>query len=72
LEYAEWTFGQEVIVVTVGAVSNTLVFLLMVVISQLCKVLFNSFPRYFHKVISWIGIYAVLDPFLTAVFDILS
>lgn len=44
----------------------------MVAISWACTKWLHWFPKFWYKVICWIGIYAVLDPFLTFFFDTIS
>lgn len=52
--------------------SNTIVFCLLIFIAWFSKSFFKCFPKVFHTVICWVGIYAIFDPFLTLFFDICS
>lgn len=72
LTYSSWKFWQDCIFVATGAISNTIVFLFLVGISWACTKWLKWFPKFWYKVICWIGIYAVLDPFLTFFFDTIS
>lgn len=67
--YAAWLFYQEILIVTTGALANTAVFLLCYLTSYLGK-RYLQYPKFFHKVVSWMGVYAVLDPFLTLLIDV--
>ena len=70
LEYAAWNFTQECAVVAVGPLANTAIFGLLFLWSALTRRWCGCFPQYFYKVICWIGVYAILDPFLVLFFDL--
>lgn len=72
LTYSSWKFWQDCIFVATGAISNTIVFMFLVGVSWACTKWLKWFPKFWYKVICWIGIYAVLDPFLTFFFDTIS
>jgi len=72
LVYASWEIWQEFVVVCVGALANTLVFFVYILSIWLFKKTCKCFPRLFETVICWMGIYAILDPALTLLFDLVS
>lgn len=72
LVYAPWEFYQDVFVVVAGAFSNTLVFIAMVAGSLLSRWCCGYYPKFWYKIVCWMGIYAVADPPLTFFFDTCS
>ena len=71
LEYAAWEWWQDCVVVVVGGMSTTFVFGFMVLVSMTMRHYLRWYPKFWHKVLCWIGIFAVLDPVLTLLFDTL-
>ena len=69
LEYAPNSFIQEAVCSTAGAMGNTLVFAINFTIAWGMKKAFDWYPKYYHNIICWMGIYAVLDPFITLFLD---
>jgi hypothetical protein len=53
----------------VGAVSNTFAFFLNFMIAYGMKRVFDWYPKFYHNIICWMGIYTVLDPFITLFLD---
>lgn len=53
LVYAAWSFYQDVFAVAAGALSNTLVFLLMYWGSILSNKCLNWYPKFWYKVVCW-------------------
>lgn len=71
VDYAWWSFYQEVLVVSMGILSNSLLMLFMVALAIFFKKsCFNCFPRMFYKVICWYGIITFFDPFITLIIDL--
>eukprot|EP00347_Sterkiella_histriomuscorum_P020652 403336985 len=69
INYAFWNIGQEVAVITVGVVSNTLILAMLILICYLSQKYIYCFPRSFCRFIAWFGIATVFDFFLIAVID---
>lgn len=69
LEYAPNHFYQEALCSVVGAVANTTVFTLNFTIAWGMKKAFDWYPKYYHNIICWMGIYSALDPFITLFID---
>jgi hypothetical protein len=55
-----------------GAMANTAVFGLLILVSIVCMKYLNWFPKMWYSVICWAGIFTVADPFLTLLFDIIA
>ena len=72
LEYAAFEYYQEAAVVVVGAMSNTFLFLFMYGLALFCKRWCKCFPKIFYRIICWMGIFAVLDPYIVFLLDICS
>lgn len=72
LEYAHWEFWQEIVVVLTGLLANLIVFIFSALVARLSKAWCNCFPKLFHIVICWVGIFALLDPFIVLFFDIVT
>ena len=72
LKYAAFTWYHEAVVVVVGAVSNTLVFAFLYLLSYVSKRSCRCFPKIFYRIVCWIGIFAVLDPYIVLFLDIVS
>lgn len=70
MEYASFAFYQDCAVIATGALSNTIVFLCLVCTSWLVRQYLKWWPKYWHKVICWVGIFAIADPLLTLIFDV--
>ena len=70
LEYAAWNFTQQVVVVATGPLANTAVFGLLFIFAAITRSRIGKFPQYFYKVICWVGVYAILDPFIVFFFDL--
>ena len=69
---AAWTFNQQAIIVAAGPIANLLLFLLAALSSGLIRKTIGSYPKYFYKVVSWTGLYAVLDPYIVLICDTVS
>lgn len=69
LKYAAFTWYHEGVVVIVGALSNTIFFGFLYMISYLSKRWLNCFPKLFYRVVCWIGIFALLDPYIVLALD---
>jgi hypothetical protein len=74
LEYAPFEFYQEAFCMITGAISNTLVFIGLYVIGYLVKNTnvccgCHTFPKYWHNVICWHGMWMVFDPMVTIILD---
>lgn len=55
-----------------GALSNTIVFSFMYFLSYATKRWCKCFPKPFYRIVCWIGIFAVLDPYIVLLMDVLS
>ena len=69
IQYGEWLFLQEIVVVIFGILSNSILFSLMILIGFMTKKGLNCFPRMFYKVICWYGIMTILDPIIVLITD---
>ena len=69
IDYAFWNIGQEVAVITIGVVSNTVVLCMMILVCFLSQKYIYCFPRSFCRLIAWFAIATVFDFFLIAVID---
>lgn len=72
IEYASFSFLQEFFVVLAGILMNTGVFLFLILLAYVMQKTLRCFPRVYYKVLSWIGVYAVLDPILVLIIDLVS
>lgn len=72
LKYAAFTWYHEAVVVVIGAVSNTLVFAFLYLLSYISKRSCRCFPKIFYRIVCWIGIFAILDPYIVLFLDIVS
>ena len=72
LRYAAFTYYHEAVVVVVGALSNTLIFSFLYFLSFLTKRYCKCFPKPFYRIVCWVGIFAVLDPYIVLLLDVLS
>lgn len=68
--WASFTFFQEFVAVASGVLSNTIAFTYLFLLAFFCKQCCKCFPRVFYKIISWIGVWAVLDPLIVLIVDI--
>jgi len=59
-------------VVFFGIIANTMVFLFLYGLSAFCHKYCKCFPKLFYKVIAYYGMFAVLDPWIILVVDILQ
>jgi len=66
---APYEIWQEVAILLAGAFANLLVFLFMAAMSVWMKKLCGWFPKYWHSVICWHGMWMVADPSITLVMD---
>ena len=55
-----------------GPLSNTLVFGILFAIAAFIRGKFGKFPQYFYKVICWLGVFAILDPYIVFLVDIVT
>lgn len=72
LVYAAWNFQQQVAVVVVGLLANTIIFCCAILIAKGSKLTLNCFPKVWHVIICWFGIFAILDPYIVLFFDVVS
>ena len=72
LVYAGWAFWQDALVVCVGALANTFVFMFWVLLEKCLSRFKIKYPGFWYKILCWQGIYAVIDPPLTLFFDLVS
>ena len=72
VDFAAWTFAQVAIVVVAGPLANCLLFTVAAISSGCIRFVTKSYPKYFYKVISWTGLFAVLDPFIVLFCDIVT
>lgn len=72
LKYAAFTWYHEAVVVIAGALSNTILFLFLYFLSWVAKRSCRCFPKIFYRIVCWIGIFAVLDPYIVLFMDICS
>ena len=70
IEYASWTFTQEILLECFGIFSNTLLFSFFISFAYLSKRFLNCIPRMFYKVICWFGLLTLLDPYLVLLIDL--
>ena len=56
--------------VAVGALANTAIFGLLFLWLAVTRRWSGYFPQYFYKAICWIGVYAIMDPFIVLFFDL--
>ncbi len=72
MEYASWSFNQDIITVCAGIFSNTLLFCFFALFAYTSKKLFNCIPRMFYKVLCWYGLFTIFDPYIVLVIDCLD
>jgi hypothetical protein len=72
LEYAPNHFYQEALCSVIGATANTIGFFFNFMVAYGMKRVFDWYPRFYHNIICWMGIYAVLDPFITLFLDFVT
>ena len=68
--YSNWNVYQEMLVVASGPLTNTLILLFMMLVCHISNKYIFCFPVYFCKIISWYGLFTMLDFALIAVVDI--
>lgn len=68
--YSNWNVYQEMLVVAVGPLSNTLLLLFFMLVCHVSNRWIHCFPVYFCKIIAWYGLLTLLDFALIAVVDI--
>jgi hypothetical protein len=69
LEYAFWNEYQELGVITVGYLSNTIVFSFLMLTCYLSQTYIFCFPVKLCKIIAWYGLATMLDFFIVNVID---
>ena len=72
LRYAPYKWYHEPVAVVVGAISNSIVFSFLYFLSWVTKRSCKCFPKIFYRIVCWIGIFAVLDPWIVLVLDLVS
>jgi hypothetical protein len=72
ITYASFKFMHEFFVVLAGVAMNTFLFLSLIAIKFAMKNTFGCFPRVYYKVLSWVGVFIVLDPILVLLIDLAS
>ena len=72
IEYSSKYFYHELIIVTGGIFGNSACFSIMAFIAFFSKFFFNCFPRIYYKIISFYGVYCMIDPLLILLIDIFS
>ena len=71
--YAAWNLPQEIVVVSFGILSNTILLTLFILIALLSKrSCLDCFPRMFYKTICWYGIMTFLDPLIVLLIDVVA
>lgn len=68
--YSNWNVYQEMLVVASGPLTNTFILLFMMLVCHISNKYIFCFPVYFCKIISWYGLFTLLDFALIAVVDI--
>jgi hypothetical protein len=69
LDYAYWNVYQEVLVVAVGVLANSLLFMFLVCINHIANKYIFCFPVKFCKLIAWYGLCTCLDFFFIVIVD---
>lgn len=69
IEYAYWSQFQQIGVIAMGYLSNTLLFCLLILTCHLSQTYIYCFPVKMCKIIAWYGIATMLDFFIINVID---
>ena len=69
MEYAYWKMYQQLGVVVVGTLANTMLFLFFIIVCYLSQKYINCFPVSLCKFIAWYGVATCLDFFLICLVD---
>ena len=69
LEYAYWRMFQQLGVIMMGPLTNTILFLFLMLVCHLSQKNINCFPISVCKFIAWYGVATCLDFFLICVVD---
>lgn len=69
LEYAYWSQYQQLGVILMGYLANTLIFGLMILTCHLAQTYIFCFPVKLCKIIAWYGLATMLDFFIVDVID---
>jgi len=69
IDYAYWHIWQQAFVIAIGCLSNTLVFLFLILVCHLSQKHIYCFPKALCKFIAWFGLATVFDFLLVAVVD---
>lgn len=70
--FASWEVWQDALILLFAMLSNTLVFMCFEFFAITTEMIFLWYPSFWYKVLCWQGLYAFLDPPLTAVFDLFN
>jgi hypothetical protein len=70
LVYATWSVYMEMGVTIFGPISNTLIFLFLMLVCHLSNKWIHCFPVYFCKIIAWYGLLTVMDFVFICVVDL--
>jgi len=68
--YAYWTIYQQLGVVTLGTLSNTILFAIMILVVYVCQKHLFCFPIIGCKVVAWYGLCTCLDFILINAIDL--
>ena len=72
MSYASFTFYQDFMIVISGVLANSITFALCFILAFFFKKTFNCFPRVYYKIISWIGVWTILDPIFVLITDLIA
>lgn len=72
LVYAPWYLYQDVFVVFIGIMANTILFGILDRSTYVAKKYCKCMPKQWYKAIAYYGVYAVMDPFIVLFLDIVS
>lgn len=70
MDYAYWRMDQQLGVVVMGPLSNTILFSFLIIVCHLSQKYIGSFPVGACKFIAWYGVATSLDFFLICVIDV--
>ena len=69
LQYGFWMVYQEVCVIAIGPLTNTLLFAFMMKVIQISQERILCFPRILSKAFAWFGFFTVFDFALVTIID---
>jgi len=69
IDYTYWNFHTELLVILMGTLNNTFIFLMAILVCWISQKWIHCFPPVLCKLIAWYGFATCLDFFLILIID---